>query len=493
MKINVSYALIALSLVFLAAQRIPAAAAGLQDPLRREVLKEPAKAAGEAEEGAAQVSPGALLSNIPILERVVDPDSYVLGPYDEIGITIMGTEPRTFTLRVLPEGDVLIPGVGPVHADGLTLTEFRGAVADKVNTYFRNVELFCYLETPAFFRVFVTGEVKNPGVVAVSGVERVTDAIEKAGSVKDNGSLRLITLERGGELMRVDLLRFLVQGDLKHNPFLRSGDRVHVPPAGWHAAIDGQVKRPGSHEIVEGETIADLIALAGGFTTDALDDSVLVTRVSSGGITTVSVSKAQFDMPLRDLDEIGVFDRLKGRRYVQVEGATLRTGRFSLAQNEGIADLIVRAGGLKSTADRSAAYVQKRDGTSVRVDLENYLSPDPASDLVLADGDMLTIPEMRRTVTVGGEVNEPGEFGYRGDLTIVQYIGLAGGPSKDGSIDRVTVYSADGQRRDVNRNAHPNRGDVIIVKRSSYKILGDFFSGVIRIGTIVVSILILNK
>jgi protein involved in polysaccharide export with SLBB domain len=255
----------------------------------------------------------------------------------------------------------------------------------------------------------------------------------------------------------------------------------------------GQVNKPGSYEILEGETVADLIELGGGFTTDALDDSVLVARIATGGVSTMGIPKSRFGTPLLDQDEIGVFDRLKGRRYVQVEGATLRTGRFFLAPNEGLADLIVRAGGLKSTADRSAAYINKKNGATVKVDLKDYLSPAPAKNIELEDGDALTIPEMRRTVSVGGEVNTPGEFPYNGDLTIVQYIGLAGGPTKDGSVDRVVIYSSDGHARGVGRDAHADRGDVIIVKKSAYKVFGDFFSGVIRIGTIVVSILILNK
>lgn len=495
MKAFVTNLLIVVLALALSSQAALAAISDQQDVFKKKGLKdiEQPLTLGTGETSGEQPTGTALLPNIPMLEKAVDPDQYVLGPGDGLVVSIMGPDPRMFALNVLPEGDVLIPGIGPVHADGLTLTEFRRALATKVNTYFRNIELYCYLETPALFRVFVTGEVVNPGPVAVSGVERVADAIEKAGSVKGNGSLRLITLERGGKEIRVDILRFVEQGDLGNNPFLRSGDRVHVPPAGWHAAIAGQVKKPGSYEIVEGETVADLIELAGGFTTDAFDDSVLVARIAAGGVATVGVPKSRFGMPLADQDEIGVFDRLKGRRYVRVEGGTLRTGRFFLAQNDGIADLIVRSGGLKASADRSAAYIQKKNGTTVKIDLKDYLSPAPAKNIELEDGDVLTIPEIRRTVSVGGEVNTPGEFPYNGDLTIVQYIGLAGGPSKDGSVDRVVVYSPDGRAHGVDRNAHPDGGDVIIVKKSAYKIFGDFFSGVIRIGTIVVSILILNK
>jgi len=430
----------------------------------------------------------------PVLERAVDPDSYVLGPYDRLAMVIMGMEPRTYVLAVLPEGDVIVPGIGPIRADGLTLTEFRAALEAQVDKYFRNIKLYCYLETPALFRVFVTGEVENPGVVAVSGVERVVDALEKAGSVKSGGSLRAITLERGGASIRVDLLRFLDHGDLKNNPFLRSGDRIHVPSAEWHVAIAGRVHKPSGYEIVEGETIADLVSLAGGFASEAIEDSVLLKRVGSGGnVTMANVTKAQFDMPLRNGDEIGVYDGLKGRSYVTVLGATMRTGQFELARGEGVSSLLVRAGGFRSSASLTTAYLTRRGGSVTKLDLKDYLSPEPSKDLPLENGDELTIPFIATKITVGGEVNQPGEFPYSGDLSVVQYIGLAGGPTRDGSVDRVTIYSLDGSSRGGGRDTRLHGGDVIVVKRSGYKLLADLFRGTIQLSTFVISLIILSN
>jgi polysaccharide export outer membrane protein len=281
---------------------------------------------------------------------------------------------------------------------------------------------------------------------------------------------------------------------LQNNPFLRSGDRIHVPPAGWHARISGRVHLPGTYEIIEGETIDDLIALAGGFAEEAVEDSVLLKRVGDGGVvTTGNVTRDRFGEPLRDGDEVGIYDDLKGRRYVMVDGAVNRTGRFELGRGEKLSSLIVRAGGFRETADLSAAYIEKPGGAVVKIDLQQYLSPEPSKDLVLENGDGLTIPFISSKVSVGGEVNEPGEFPYSSDLTVVQYIGLAGGPTKDGSVDRVVVYSADGRTRDAGREAHLNRGDVIVVKRSTYKLLADFFRGTIQLGTFVVSIIILSN
>ena len=114
---------------------------------------------------------------MPILEKAVDPDEYVLGPNDQLLINIMGPESRTFTPTILPEGDVFIPGIGAIHADGLSLSEFRRKLSKKVSRYYKNIELYCHLLTPRVFRVFVIGEVGNPGFVEVSAVERVSDAL----------------------------------------------------------------------------------------------------------------------------------------------------------------------------------------------------------------------------------------------------------------------------------------------------------------------------
>ncbi|RJR32062.1 MAG: hypothetical protein C4574_00405 [Candidatus Latescibacterota bacterium] len=488
MRMTGAFIVIAL-LACAAPGRSAAQTLGPRDVLGRATAqKEEPKSSAEAAQIAAAASAASLY-----LEQAVDPSEYVLGPGDELIVSVVGPDSRTFVAVVLPEGDVFLPEIGAVKADGLTLDAFRASLAETISRHFRNVDLYCYLKTPARLRVFVTGEVEKPGAVEASGVERVTDAIAKAGGATISGSSRLVTVERGGELVGVDLQRFLKMGDFKNNPYLRSGDRIHVPPKGRYATIFGEVKKPGWYEILEHETILDLLDIAGGFTTDALGDSVVLARVQpNGSVRSRTVPAASFGETLVDKDEVGVFSRFKYRKFVYAEGAIQRTGRIYLAENEGLAELLVRAGGFTADADLAAAYVGKRSGGVIQLNLRDYLPPNAAKNLLLDDGDVLAIPRVPKTVTVGGEVNDPGEFEYMGDLTIVQYIGLAGGPTKEGSVNRVVVYSKDGSARNVSRDDLPNRGDVIVVKRGYSRILADVFRGVLSAGTLVVSILILT-
>ncbi len=431
---------------------------------------------------------------MPILEKAVDPDQYVLGPNDQLLINIMGPESRTFMPTILPEGDVFIPGVGAIHADGLSLSDFRKELSKRVSKYYKNIELFCHLLSPRVFRVFVTGEVANPGFVKVSAVQRVSDAIERAGGMKKQASSRLITLEREGEVIRVDLLRFQLKGDLTNNPYLRGGDRVHVPPGGWRVVILGQIWKPGFFEIVPGETIYDLIDLAGGFTAEALKDSVLVSRIEEPNrIATFSVTSDRFDLELKDLDEVNTYEARKEMRRVFVFGEVRRTGRFFLAPGEGLSELLVRAGSFNEFADLEHASLQRGNSELIAVNLKDYLVPGDDDGLLLNDGDILHVPNLSRTVTVGGEVQVPGEFLFRNEWTVVQYIGLAGGPTSVGSVDRIVIYSSDGTSRNADGDSRPNRGDVIIVKRSKARIFSEFFSGLLGVTAVVISIVALTK
>ncbi len=429
-----------------------------------------------------------------LLEKAVDPDEYILGPNDKLMVSLVGPEPRTFQIAVLPEGFVFIPGMGEIKADGLTLTEFRSELSKEVEKYFRNIRVFCYLYQPRAFRVFVTGEVARPGAVEVSAVQRVSDAIDAVGSIESSGTNRQVLLERDGKVIKVDILRFVLKGDFSANPFLSNGDRIHVPVAGEHAIIRGSVKKAMVYEVIHGETVADLIDLAGGFSSEALRDTLLLSRVMDDGtVSTIAVSESDFEKTLlRDRDEINVMDGMTGSSRVYVFGATSKTGRYYITDGEELTELLGRIGSFDPYAALGAASIERADGEIIRLDLGDYISSTSQREMELKDGDMLHIPRISTTVAVGGQVQLPGRFNYEGDWTVAQYVGLAGGPTEDGSINRVVIFSVDGRSRKGDRNTHPNRGDVIIVKRSKTNIFGGFFKLLVSVGTVVISVIILT-
>ena len=432
--------------------------------------------------------------DIPKLERAIDPDQYVLGPYDKLLVNMIGTESRTFAMVVLPEGDVFVPSVGAIRADGLTLNEFRERLDEEVDRFFKNVKIFCYLQEPRVFRVFVTGEVETPGAVDVSAVQRISDAVELAGSIISEGSTRQVILYRGTDTLEVDILRYILKGDFSSNPFLSNGDRIHVPIARSHAALRGAIHKPLNYEIIPGESIGDLIDLAGGFRAEAVRDRVLLTRVNEdGSVITKQVESADFDMILNDRDEVNVIDGMTGTSRVFVFGATRQTGDYYITEGEGLRSLLGRVAVYNPDADLTAATLERENGELVRVNLKEYVPPSTAEDISLLDGDILHIPTVDQTVAIGGQVQLPGRVRFVSNWTVAQYIGAAGGPTHEGSIDRVTVISNDGTSLDTDSRYRPNSGDVVIVKRSKTRIFADIFAGLIGVGTLVISIVALSR
>ena len=432
--------------------------------------------------------------DIPKLEKAIDPDKYILGPYDRLLVNVLGTESRTFAMVVLPEGDVFVPSVGAIKADGISLTEFRKKLDEEVNRFFKNVRIYCYLQEPRVFRVFVTGEVKKPGAVNVSAVQRVTDAVELAGSIISEGTNRRVLLYRGADTLEVDVLRYVLKGDFSTNPFLSNGDRIHVPVAMRHAAIRGAVNKPLNYEILPTESISDLIDLAGGFKAEAVRDRVLVTRVQDDGtVITMQVQSDEYDMVLNDRDELNVIDGMTGTSRVFVFGATSQEGRYYITEGEGLRSLLGRVAIYNVDADLTAATLERADGELLSVDLKTFVPPSTAEDIPLLDGDVLHIPTVDQTVAIGGQVQLPGRVRFVSHWTVAQYVGAAGGPTHEGSIDRVIVISKNGESITTDSSYHPNSGDVIIIKRSKTRIFADIFAGLIGVGTLIISIVALSR
>jgi protein involved in polysaccharide export with SLBB domain len=347
---------------------------------------------------------------------------------------------------------------------------------------------------PRIFRVFVLGAVEEPGAVGASAIERVSDALDRAGGLANWSSSRGIELVRNGDTLSVDILRFELLGDLESNPFLRGGDRIIVQPGGPRVSIQGPVNRRGTFELIPGETVADLLELTGGFSSEAVTDSVQLTRTGVSGIgRTLVVPASDFSMELKDKDEISVYDISRGRTRVYVYGAFMNPGRFYLAEGEGLAELIVRAGGFEEMADLENAALERKGGEIIRLDLRRYMPPGPVEHFPLEDEDVLGISLKDNSVRVGGAVQTPGAFPHSNEWTVAKYIGMAGGPTDYGSMSRVELYSPDGRKRNVSPDDHPNRGDVIIVKRSRLRIFSDVAFGLIQVGTVIITIIALTN
>ncbi|MBI4418632.1 MAG: SLBB domain-containing protein, partial [Ignavibacteriales bacterium] len=215
----------------------------------------------------------------PVL-NIATPPLYALGPGDEIVVTVWGETKLYHQLQVNREGNVIIPDVGPVNANGQTIEQFREKLLRRMSEVYSglnngrpgaNTFLDVSLGKLRTIQVFVLGLVKQPGGYSLSSMSTVLHALYLSGGPLIEGGLRNVGIVRAGRKnLSVDLYEYLITGSRTGDIRLQDGDVVYVYPAQKRAAIVGNVVRPAIYELGEKETLKDLLEMGGGvrFNTD---------------------------------------------------------------------------------------------------------------------------------------------------------------------------------------------------------------------------------
>jgi protein involved in polysaccharide export with SLBB domain len=234
------------------------------------------------------------------------PVDYVIGPGDTINIQLFGNESAEYFLTVSRDGTVTFPELGPVNVSGLTFTDLRNAINERVSEQMIGVRASTTLGELRSIRVFVLGDVSQPGSYTVSGLATMTNALFASGGVEEIGSLRRIALLRNGATVTtLDLYDLLLRGDTSGDSRLEPGDVIFVPPIGATVAIDGEVRRPAIYEIRNEQNVGELIALAGGLNAMANRADVKLERIVPGrgiAVTDIDLTAAGAQQPVRDGD-----------------------------------------------------------------------------------------------------------------------------------------------------------------------------------------------
>jgi protein involved in polysaccharide export with SLBB domain len=427
------------------------------------------------------------------LEGTLDAGQYILGPGDVLVIGFWGEVNRSDKITVNPDGDVLVSPVGPLRVAGLTLESARALIRERLAPYYRPGVLSVSLISVRTFEVHVVGMVKKPGTCEVNGVTRVSQAITLAGGALPGASERNVLVMRGADTLRVDLARYLLLGDNAKNPFLGDGDVIYVPPRVDLVEVLGSVYREGSFEFTPGETIGELVDLAGGPRAGAAMDSIELQRFTADDPT-----KSE-EMFLSGADSVTRhFEVARGDRIfirgipgwhedskVLIRGEVKRPGYYVIDEGtETLTQLVARAGGFTEKASLAearlirGAYAARKFPVETQIDtlgavqntltdkqkgLVNTLRREPKGavavnfeqvfaakgrrpDPPLYDGDVIDIPRAALFVRVSGQVKTPGLVAFKPGEGSQYYIRLAGGfaPGADGSGTRL-VTALNGQ------------------------------------------------
>jgi protein involved in polysaccharide export with SLBB domain len=442
--------------------------------------------------------------------NVAGPD-YRLSNGDVLDVQIAGRlDVSRLQVIVDPEGRVNIPPLGAVDVGGLTLLEANRRIGERARALLRFADVSIAVAIPRSFEVVVSGEVERPGTVQALAIQRLHELILIAGGITPRGSARHVQVTQGGGSREVDLLRFELRGDLDQNPYAVDGMRINVPPRAGAVTLAGAVRRPGEYELGPQGSLRELLELTGGLAPGGAGADARLTRVGPDGRKeTISVdlrtALAAADVPLQSADTLFVPSLSVLQDVVEVRGAfvgssesskTLTSGkstivqRFELAQGERVRDVIVKAGGAAPFADLRLAFID-RTGTSgprqrVPIDAQRLLvEKDETQNVLLQNGDVLTLPVVEDKVYVVGEVKSPGAQDFRPDFTPREYVALAGGPGNRARIASTVVTFRNGRTYPMAEAPPLEPGTVVTVPEVAVKWWQDY----VQIASLIASLI----
>jgi polysaccharide export outer membrane protein len=205
--------------------------------------------------------------NITMAQTGAIQGDYVLGPGDQVIVSLRGQENSELRAEVNRNGQVVLPRLAPIPATGRIFNDFRQDLEAAVHRAYVATDASVSIGRVRQISVLVSGEVNVPGQRLLTGLSSVVDAILISGGVKKTGSLRNIRIQRAGQQRTVDLYSVVTSSGINSDLRLADGDRIIVPPLGRTVAVSGLVRQPGIFELGPGQsgmTARALLSLAGG-------------------------------------------------------------------------------------------------------------------------------------------------------------------------------------------------------------------------------------
>lgn len=373
-------------------------------------------------------------------------------------IDIWGASENTIRQTISPEGDIQVKDLGPVHLNGMTVKEANQYLQREFSKIYSgiggnepNSQIRLTLGDTRTIQVNIMGEVSVPGTYSLSAFSTVFHALYRAGGVNKIGSLRGIKLVRNGKTIEnLDVYEFIMKGKMNDDIRLQEGDVIIVNPYESLVEIVGKVKRPMYYEMKPTETVANLLEYAGGFTGDSYKKAIRLIRKSGREHQVFNVDEMDYSVfRLDDGDLVtvdAVLDRFENK--VEISGAVYRSGLYQLdGEVNTVKQLIKKAEGLRGDAFLNRVLLDREhedlSHEIIAIDLNGLLNGTIA-DIPLQKDDHLYIPSVNdlkeeETVSIYGEVLNPGTFLYSDKMTIEDLVVQAGGLREAAATTRVSV------------------------------------------------------
>jgi protein involved in polysaccharide export with SLBB domain len=394
--------------------------------------------------------------------RIATPKNYVLGPDDQLSLTLTGLNEIEMESVINHEGNINIAYVGLINVNGLTIEDAKARIFARMSKAYpalktKQTQLTITLSAYRSIRVTIIGEAERPGAYQISSLSTLFNALYTSGGPTETGSLRDIQLIRNNKkIASIDLYEFLQTGKMSQDIRLEDQDVIVYPPYIKRVELGGMVKRPLVYELKPNENLSHALQYAGGFNDSAYTDRLKVVQRNARDKNYKDVEANAFVnyTPLQG-DSIYAEKQLPSfENKVTITGAVYRPGDYGYSSGMSLQALLQKADGLRSDAFLPRATIKRltsnRDRVLVSVDLQKV---NTGSTFTLEREDSIQIYtkqelEEVQYITIAGHVRTPGKILYREGMQIQDVIAMSGGFTKDAAYHRVELSRIKKNRTD---------------------------------------------
>ncbi|MEJ2545065.1 MAG: SLBB domain-containing protein [Calditrichaceae bacterium] len=410
----------------------------------------------------------------PEIYGPVDED-YPVGPGDEVIITVWGEVELRHELTVDRDGQIYIPQVGLIKTNGNTISQLTKRLKTEMGKSYSSLKkgrafIDVTLGKLRPIRVYVVGEVNNPGIFTVPALTSAFNMLFYAGGVTETASLRTISLIRNDqEFANLDFYDFITGGKKYPNIRLQNYDVILIKTIQKKVSWNGAVKKPAIYELKDDEGIFELVNYSGGFSSDAYIENINIRRFIDNkdqklmSINYKELRSVNTNFPLQDGDQIRV-DTLNRELddIIKISGPIYGPREFAFHEGLTIEQLFNVVDSI-----RGDAYLERVSITRMMpnqrkqifsINLADILQSSNL-DFVLAPGDQISILSDKTlfpedSVKIFGAVNEAGTFLLKKDMTLKDLIFAAGGFREDALIDKAEISRIDPANNDQKQLAN---------------------------------------
>ena len=401
--------------------------------------------------------------DINFFDNVPTPTDFKLGPGDEIILSLWGETNSRENFVINKEGLIYYANIGFINLSNKNLKEAELVLVEELSHIYSTLkdkenqtELMLELGKLKSINVYFSGQIETPGVNLIHPFSDIFLAIVQAGGVKQKGSLRQVQLIRNGNIVStVDFYSFFTDGKNNFSSIkIIDGDVIHIPIVSKRVRIQGAITNPGFFELVDDESLADLIHYAGNLEASAsskiiLDLLIPLSERSSDdnarSSTVITIDTAS-TIKLNDGDLASVRPIGDVATKAEVFGRVKFPGFYpSILTLKEVLDM---AGGFNDPLYRKSIlsdeiFILRKDENQF-FSLEFETSYDESDKFELVSDDKIFVYEDYRynndfIITVSGEVKKKGSFPLTNEMTVRQAINLANGFTPIGNPNAIIV------------------------------------------------------